>query len=386
MFASGSIHDWGTLALFRKMTWWVIWFWFSLLAFFASARASELESARPILTIEPNGSASLVTALAFSPDGKTLYAGGFDKVVRVWQQNAAGQFEFDPKVAYRVPATTGQSGAINAIAISPDGRWLAVGGRGAYTDEFVQAQSPGMVIPSSSLTKEFHREVGKIYVFDLRDGSAHALQGHQGPIMALEFAPGESEFPVLISAANEEGKKILRMWNVLENRNDAAQLAQIELTANSRVVPKGSELRPQIAVQRNGSTPTSLNVVAAWGNQLFVWDASRTTQGLTEIVNNTQYNFVSEFLPDRKSIIAGLSPDFRQSFAFARWKIAGESWTLTGDTARFPARNGVFSIPMELKFVSHARRGLLATVLRRQSDNGVPYYELVLLDSAPQLR
>src|SRR5262245_29326173 len=42
----------------------------------------------PVLRLEAGGPTGFVTALTFSPDGKTLYAAGFDKVVRVWNLNA----------------------------------------------------------------------------------------------------------------------------------------------------------------------------------------------------------------------------------------------------------------------------------------------------------
>ena len=56
----------------------------------------------PVLRLEAGGPTSYVTALAFSPDGKTLYAAGWDKVVRVWTLNAEGRFVLD-SAAYRVP-------------------------------------------------------------------------------------------------------------------------------------------------------------------------------------------------------------------------------------------------------------------------------------------
>src|SRR4029077_10082041 len=40
---------------------------------------------RPLLRLEGGGPTTFVTSLAFSPDGQTLYAAGFDKVVRVWK-------------------------------------------------------------------------------------------------------------------------------------------------------------------------------------------------------------------------------------------------------------------------------------------------------------
>src|SRR5439155_26954699 len=55
----------------------------------------------PLLRLEAGGPTSYVTALAFSPDGKLLYAGGWDKVVRVWRLGGQGKFSLD-RVAYRV--------------------------------------------------------------------------------------------------------------------------------------------------------------------------------------------------------------------------------------------------------------------------------------------
>src|SRR6516165_2561466 len=67
----------------------------------------------PLLRVEAGGPTSLVTALAFSPDGQTLYAGGWDKVVRVWARDArTGTWEDRP--AFRVPLGPGADGKINA--------------------------------------------------------------------------------------------------------------------------------------------------------------------------------------------------------------------------------------------------------------------------------
>ena len=100
----------------------------SLLLFAAPAFPQQPE---PVPRLEAGGPVAPVQALAFSPDGRTLYEAGFDKVVRVWRlDDKTGRFTRDP-TTFRVPLGPGFDGAINALALSPDGTWLAAGGLGA---------------------------------------------------------------------------------------------------------------------------------------------------------------------------------------------------------------------------------------------------------------
>src|SRR5205085_1887926 len=102
-----------------------------LLALVGSVRAADLPAPpggwKPVLQVQSDGPTAAVTALAFSPSGATLYAAGFDKVVRSWVRE---EETFRPGPAYRVPVGPGSDGALNALAVSPDGRWLAAAGKG----------------------------------------------------------------------------------------------------------------------------------------------------------------------------------------------------------------------------------------------------------------
>jgi WD40 repeat protein len=77
----------------------------------------------PILQIDPGGHKSMIKDVTFTKDGCYLVSAADDKVVRVW----------DLKTGKTVRTLRGQIGAgsegkIYAMALSPDERWLAVGG------------------------------------------------------------------------------------------------------------------------------------------------------------------------------------------------------------------------------------------------------------------
>src|SRR5207302_11304254 len=98
----------------------------------------------PVLRVEAGGPTAHVTALAFGPNGETLYAAGFDKVVRVWNvDRKSGRFVLDP-FAYRVPIGPGVDGVINSLAVSPGGEWIAVGGLGMFRTA-AKSHEPGRI-------------------------------------------------------------------------------------------------------------------------------------------------------------------------------------------------------------------------------------------------
>jgi WD40 repeat protein len=126
------------------------------------------------------GHTDWVQALAFNPDGTTLASGGFDGTVRLWDV-ASGKKSLD--VAAHAAAQPKQpppaDNAVLALAFSPDGKTLAVGG----TDTL-------------------------IHLFNVADGKLlRSMPGHASAVRALAFHPGGA---VLVSGSRD---RTIRLWN-----------------------------------------------------------------------------------------------------------------------------------------------------------------------------
>jgi WD40 repeat protein len=78
---------------------------------------------QPILMLDTGGHQALLRGVTFTPDGKYLVSAGDDKVVRVWDWRAGNTVR-----TIRGQVGPGYEGQIYAMALSPNGRWLAAGG------------------------------------------------------------------------------------------------------------------------------------------------------------------------------------------------------------------------------------------------------------------
>lgn len=241
----------------------------------------------PRLRLDPGHSSRPVLAAAFTPDG-TLHLSGLDKSVRRYRR--AGN-QWQPASSYPLPIGAGNAGAVNALAFSPDGRWLAVAGRSPMRDESSLAED-AVVVNAAAISDTMRRDLGIILLLRTDQvGGGRVLRGHRGPVRALHFAQGTpADRPILISAAVEpeefakepeqprNGKAVtpqkpaeqgvVRVWDIVAGK---------ELARRSDFPP--TLTLPRLAAWTQGDA--GLNVAVAWPNpnpakagELRVWNVS----------------------------------------------------------------------------------------------------------------
>lgn len=130
-------------------------------------------------TVSLSGHTDWVLALAFSADGKLLASGGYDGTVRLWDV-AGGQklLDIPAKAPPQPNAPPPPVNVIQAVAISPDGKQLSVGG------------------------SDF-----QVHQFSLPDGKyQRSLPAHGSSVTALQYHPAGA---VLVSASKD---RTLRLW------------------------------------------------------------------------------------------------------------------------------------------------------------------------------
>lgn len=263
----------------------------------------------PFLRLQTGGPSSLVTSLAFSPDGETLYAAGWDKEVRVWRlDRKTGLFQAD-SMTYRVPVGAGLDGAINSMALSPDGNWLAVGGRMIARGESGY-RDVGIIMPAvTGYTPEMHQDRGVIFVFNTKTQEVRVLRKGRGQVVSLAFAPtAEGKPPLLTAFAQEwddEAKKYhgaIRLWNV-DKSEEVAELLGLPDTVNRR---------PGLAVWHTGKGPRQVRVGFALSDGSFrVWSADKASEAAVwKADGEEEGDFTAAYLPEPARVLTG---SFRRS-------------------------------------------------------------------------
>jgi WD40 repeat protein len=193
--------------------------WMPLLA---TSIAAAQTAPKPYLVFNAGGHTAAINKVQFTADGQQLVSVSNDKTIRVWDVDTG-----EPLCVLRPPIGPGSAGMLYALAVSPDGRWLAVGGfeyagndHGIYlidvpaneiravlrghTDVVLDLafSSVGRWLASASADKTAR-------LWDPATGHCEAiLRGHSDSVYAVRFSPDAT------ALATASLDKTARFWDV----------------------------------------------------------------------------------------------------------------------------------------------------------------------------
>jgi len=184
---------------------------------------------QPLLALEVDAHTTQPMGMAFTPDGRRLVTVAVDKTVRIWEV-ATG----DLLQTLRTPVGERNIGSLGAVAISPDGRLLAVGAVGVevapiYLIELAESRVQrvlrghkgnvtGLSFSADGRWLASCSGDATVRVWDVATGAErHLLQGHTGVVEEVKFHPRDDR---LASASSD---KTLRIWSA----SDGAELRTI---------------------------------------------------------------------------------------------------------------------------------------------------------------
>ncbi len=141
--------------------------WIAIFACILLAGAGAAAEERPILQLDTGGHMALIRSIAFTPDGRQLVSASDDKTIRVWDLATAKTVR-----TIRGESAPGDAGKVYAMALSPDGKWLAAGG-------WTHPECVG--------------RCGEIRLYEFASGKLVALlKGHTNVVLGLSFSPDGS--------------------------------------------------------------------------------------------------------------------------------------------------------------------------------------------------
>ena len=208
------------------------------------------------------GHTSLVSSVAFSPDGRYIVSGSWDHTIQVWDAQTGAQVGNPLK---------GHTDSVNSVAFSPDGRYIVSGSE----DHTIQ--------------------VWNIWQTSVQVGNT--LQGHTNSVKSVAFSPDGRH---IVSGSWD---CTIRVWDALTGVQLGNPLEGHTSSVNS------------VAFSPNGRHIVS----GSWDHTIQVWDAQIGAQVGNLPRGHTLVNPVA-FLPDERHTVSGV-----EDYLIQCWDVQTES-------------------------------------------------------------
>ena len=177
-------------------------------------QTSANQSDRPELILQ-TGHTQSVNAVAFSPDNRWLASGGKDNVIKLWDLTNGNVL----RTFY------GHSSNINALAVSDDGKLLASGSGNVKDDRDLGIFIKGGVVGGEDNT---------VRIWSVQTGAElHILRGHELPVGALAFGR-DGRFLTSVSGDS------IKVWDVAAGSELDTQKTKYEKSGREKLASAGS--------------------------------------------------------------------------------------------------------------------------------------------------
>ncbi|EMR91224.1 putative beta transducin-like protein [Botrytis cinerea BcDW1] len=193
------------------------------------------------------GHTSTVRSVAFSPDGKQVVSGSYDKTVRLWDTTTGLQIQ---------PTLEGHTSTVTSVAFSPDGKQVV---SGSYDDT--------------------------VRLWDTATGLQiqPTLEGHTNSVTSVAFSPDGKQ---VVSGSDDD---TVRLW-------DTATGLQIQPTLEGHTKSVTS-----VAFSPDGKQIVS----GSWDKTVRLWDIATGLQIQPTLEGHTSTVYSVAFSSDGKQVVSG---------------------------------------------------------------------------------